>query len=160
MITLKKVTRQNVFDLMKLEVYSNQKDCVAENYESIAEAYVALTENDIVYPFGIYDGNKAVGFLMIGYGVDKSWKDAPEVLRNSYSLWRLMIDKKYQRKGYGRKAIELALDFIRTWPNGKAEYCYLSYMPENVLAKNLYHSFGFVETGDKDDDEIIAILKL
>lgn len=160
MLKLRKLTSKNVWKIVNLEVYSNQKNMVATNAESIIEAYIADKENDIAYPFGIFDNNTPVGFLMIGYGVDHNWKDAPEILKNSYSLWRLMIDKKYQRKGYGRQAIQLALDFIKTWPNGEAEYCYLSYEPENQIAKKLYESFGFKETGDKDEDELIAIKKL
>ncbi len=42
----------------------------------------------------------------------------------------------------------------------KAEYCWLSYEPENDIAKHLYHSFGFEETGDMDGKELIAVLKL
>ena len=45
------------------------------------------------------------------------------------------------------KAIELALEFIKTFPCGRAEYCWLSYEPDNKVAKNLYESFGFEETG-------------
>lgn len=71
-----------------------------------------------------------------------------------------MIDEKYQHKGYGRKAVKLALDFINTLPCGKAEYCWLSYEPENEAARRLYHLLGFEETGEKDCDELIAVLKL
>ena len=84
----------------------------------------------------------------------------PESLKNNYSIWRLMIDKKYQNRGYGREALRLALEFIRTWPCGKAEYCEISYEPENTVARDLYHSFGFVENGEMDGNEIIAMLKL
>ncbi len=79
---------------------------------------------------------------------------------NNYNLWRLMIDQQYQHRGYGRKAVELALEFIRTFPCGEAEYCWLSYEPENDVARRLYGSFGFEETGDMDGDEVIAVLKL
>ena len=71
-----------------------------------------------------------------------------------------MIDKRYQKRGYGREAINLALDFIRTWPCGKAEYCAISYEPENEIARKLYLSMGFEETGEMDGDEIVAALKL
>jgi diamine N-acetyltransferase len=71
-----------------------------------------------------------------------------------------MIDKGFQHKGYGKKAVELALDFIRTFPCGMAEYCWLSYEPENVVAKNLYASYGFIENGDMDGEEVISVLKL
>ena len=48
----------------------------------------------------------------------------------------------------------------QTFPYGKAEYCWLSYEPENTVAKELYLSSGFIETSDMDGEEVIAILKL
>ena len=64
--------------------------------------------------------------------------------------------------GYGREALKLALDYIRTFPAGPAEYCWLSYEPENEVARKLYASFGFVEEPEmpKGWDEIPALLKL
>ena len=56
--------------------------------------------------------------------------------------------------------MRLALEFVRTWPHGRAEYCETSYNPESKVAKKLYASFGFVENGEMDDDEIVAVLKL
>ena len=41
-----------------------------------------------------------------------------------------------------------------------AEYYRLSYEPENEVARRLYASFGFRETGEKDCDERITVLKL
>ena len=49
---------------------------------------------------------------------------------------------------------------ILTFPCGKADFCWLSYEPENAVAKSLYASFGFIETGEKDGEELIAVLKL
>ena len=97
---------------------------------------------------------------MIGYDKDDYWDDAPAIAVSNYNLWRLMIDNRYQQKGYGSKAIELALEFIKTFPCGRADYCWLSYEPENALAKELYSSFGFIETGEMDGEELIAVLKL
>lgn len=71
-----------------------------------------------------------------------------------------MIDENYQQKGYGKEAVRLALEFVKTFPCGKADFCWLSYEPENEVASQLYHSFGFAETGEMDGDEIIAVLKL
>ncbi len=48
-----------------------------------------------------------------------------------YYIWRFMIDKRFQRRGYGKEALKLAADFIRTFPCGEAEYCVLSYEPSN-----------------------------
>lgn len=160
MLRLEPVTGKNVLALLELQVAPDQETFVAPNAVSLAEAYVALTRGGHVYPFGLYDGDTPVGFVMIGFDVDQDWTDAPAVAYGSYNLWRLMIDRRYQGRGYGREAMGLALDFIRTFPCGPAARCWLSYEPENTRAKTLYASFGFVETGDFDGEEAIAVLKL
>ena len=160
MLRLEKVTGKNVWDILKLEVLDEQKYFVAGNDTSIIEAYIAITGNGHAFPFGIYEGDTPVGFIMISFDVDDYWDDAPEIARGNYNLWRLMIDKKYQGKGYGKEAVRLALEFINTFPCGSAEYCWLSYEPENEAARNIYSSFGFSETGEMDGEELIAVLKL
>ena len=160
MLRLEKINSKNVWEIIKLKVSKDQQDYVAPNDLSIIEAYTTIMANGHVYTFGVYDEDTPVGFVMIGYDVDDDWTDGPEISKGNYNLWRLMIDEKQQKKGYGRQVIQLALDFIRTYPCGPAEYCYLSYEPENEVAKKLYHSFGFVENGQMDDDEVVAVLKL
>ena len=97
---------------------------------------------------------------MVGFDVDDYWTDAPEIAKGNYNLWRLMIDKAYQNRGFGKGAVQLALDFIKTFPCGEAEYCWLSYEPENEAARKLYRSYGFKETGDMDGEGLIATFKL
>ena len=160
MLKLIPVDGHNVWDILELRVHKNQEDFVARNDISIIEAYIAITNTASAFPFGIYDDDTLVGFLMVGFGVDDSWDDAPTIAYDNYSLWRLMIDKRYQGQGYGRKAVRLALDFIRTLPCGPATYCWLSYEPDNTVAKKLYQSFGFIETGETDGEELIAVLQL
>lgn len=160
MIRLEKVNGKNVWELIALRVDDSQKEFVAPNDMSIIEAYTAITANGHAFPFGIYDGDVPVGFCMVGFGVDDDWPDPPAIARGSYNLWRLMIDRRYQGRGYGRAAMGLILDFIRSMPCGKAETCWLSYEPENTAAKALYASFGFMETGEMDGDEAIAVLRL
>ena len=70
-----------------------------------------------------------------------------------------MIDKSYQRSCYGKEAIKLALDFIRTFPHGKAEYCWICYDKDNEPARKLYVSMGLKEIGEQGDN-INAVLKL
>ena len=160
MLHLEKVNKRNVWDILKLKVLEQQKEFVAPNDESIIEAYTTITANGLVFPFGIYEEKKPVGFLMIGFDIDDDWVDAPKVAKGNYNIWRLMIDKAYQAQGFGKEALKLALDFIKTYPCGKAEYCWLSYEAENEVAKHLYNSFGFKETGEMDGREVIAVLKL
>ena len=160
MLRLEKVNGKNVWELLKLTVSESQKNYVAANEISIIEAYTAISGNGYAFPFGIYDGDTPVGFLMIGFDVDDDWIDAPDIARGNYNLWRLMIDKDYQNRGFGRKSVQLALEFIKSFPCGEAEYCWLSYEPENEVARQLYHSFGFEETGNMDGEEVIAVLRL
>ncbi|WP_455039007.1 GNAT family N-acetyltransferase [Lancefieldella parvula] len=160
MLSLQRIDGRNVWDILKLKVSKEQQSYVADNDVSLIEAYISKTENGQIFPFGIYKDDVPVGFLMIGFGTDSSWDDAPAIAQNNYDLRRLMIDTKYQGRGYGKEALNLALEFIRTFPCGRAEYCWLSYEPENKAARDLYRSFGFVETGEKDGKELIAVLKL
>ena len=160
MLRLEQVNGKNVWDILKLTVEENQKNFVANNDISIIEAYTAITANGYAFPFGINENETPVGFLMIGFDIDDYWDDAPSIAKGNYNLWRLMIDKAYQRKGYGKEAVQLALDFIKSFPCGRAEYCWLSYEPENEAARQLYRSFGFSETGDTDGEELIAVLRL
>ena len=160
MLKLKKINRNNIAEIQKLEVFDYQKSFVATNNSSIIEAYIAITENNHVFTFGIYKDDTPVGFLMIGYDVNSDDEGAPKIAKGNYNIWRLMIDKKFQGNGFGKKAINLALEFVNTFPCGTAKYCWLSYESDNDVARQLYNSVGFVETDEKDGEEIVAIMKL
>ncbi|WP_297955506.1 GNAT family N-acetyltransferase [uncultured Ruminococcus sp.] len=160
MVRLEKVNGGNIWDILELSVAESQKSFVADNRTSIIEAYSTVSSGGHAFTFGIYDDDTPVGFAMIGFGTDEYWEAPPEIAENTYNIWRFMIDSRYQHKGIGKAALKLLLDFIRTYPCGKAEKCWLSYEPGNTAAERLYSSFGFVPTGEKDGDEIIAVLNL
>ncbi len=160
MLRLEKVNSKNIWDITLLSVGDHQKDFIPGNLASIAQAYTAVSDNGHAFPFGIYLGEEPVGFLMIGYDTDDHWDDAPPVAKGNYNFWRLMIDERYQGKGYGKEAMGLGLDFIRSFPCGSAELCWLSYQPGNSVGDKIYKSYGFEDTDEKIGDEVIAILKL
>ena len=160
MIRLEEINGKNVWDILKLRVSDAQKSFVAPNDISIIEAYIAITHHGQAFPFGIYDDETPVGFCMVGFGADDDWEDAPAIAKDNYNLWRFMIDERYQGKGYGKAAMKQIMDFIANEPCGPAEYCWLSYEPENTAAKTLYASFGFRENGEWDGHEAIAVLQL
>lgn len=160
MFKLKEINGNNIGEILKLEVFDNQKSFVATNNSSIIEAYIAITENNHVFTFGIYKDDTPIGFLMIGYDVNSDEEGAPKIAKENYNIWRLMIDKKFQGKGFGKKAMDLALEFVNTFPCGTAKYCWLSYESHNDVARELYKSVGFVETDEKDGEEIVAIMEL
>lgn len=159
MLELRKIDRNNVWQVARLKVKRVQADYVASNIESILEAFATREEGGVAMPFALCDGAAFVGFAMIGYG-DLPGEENPEISRGNYCLWRLMIDERWQGRGYGRLAMEKIIEYVRSKPLGEAEYCWLSYDPDNQKARKLYNSFGFMETGEMDGEEAIAALKL
>lgn len=159
MIHLEKLNYDNFFDVFGLKVKQAQKGFVASNCFSVAEAYVTLVNGGHVFPFAIYCDKRLVGFIQIAYG-ENADQDGVSVEKDNYEIWRFMIDKRFQGRGYGKEALRQAIEFIKTWPCGRAECVWISYEPENETARKLYASFGFEETGEMCGDEIVAVLKL
>lgn len=159
MIELRKVDTNNIWEIVKLSVNKEQLDFVATNTESILEAYTTITSGGVALPFGIYNGDVPVGFVMFGYGIN-GFDDEPDVAADNYCIWRFMIDKTYQKQGLGKKALHASIEYLQSEPCGRAKYCWLSYEPENVGAKELYSSMGFIENGEMCGEEIVAVLKL
>ena len=159
---LEKITWDKYDDVTELKVNKSQKTFVAPNIYSLIDAYFATTEENMkVYPFGIYYGKKPVGFIMIAY--DCPWATQCYGLPEKYYyIWRFMIDKKYQGQGFGKEALRLAIEFIKTFPAGETKAVWLSYELENEVARKLYLKSGFVERLDlhKEDMEVPAVLML
>lgn len=141
-VTLKEITKDTLIGILKLNVKESQKNLVAPNSVSIAQAHFA----DNAWFRGIYFGDTPVGFVMLD---DEPEKEKGE--NHHYDLWRFMIDQRYQGKGYGRKALELVIEFIRKESNQKDMY--LSVVPADGGAEPFYQSFGFEFTGEVDDGE-------
>lgn len=132
MIILKEITKDNIDDVIALKVREDQNRFVISNAESLAKAYVY---SKTAYPFAVYDDETLVGFIMMGY----------YELKDYYTLWEFMIDYRYQNKGYGRQALNLGLDFVKDKFN--PDSIYTGVAPGNSVAKGLYESMGFKDTG-------------
>ena len=117
-LRLVEVGIKNFNDLIDLAPFESQNSFVAENIYSLAEAYANISDGRFAKPFGIYAGEEPVGFLMIGYNISDEDSDREKfpLLIDNYLIWRFMIDRKHQKKGYGREAMKLALEYIRTFP--------------------------------------------
>lgn len=146
-VRLHPIDRSNWGICGKLELEEHQRPFVASNLRSLAEAYF----NPNLFPYGIYCGGQMVGFIMYGF------EDF-----NGYKLWyisRLMVDKHHQSKGYGRRAMQLAIERIRTeYP--ETDGIAVGYVPENVWGARLYASLGFLNEGTMIGDEVLVRLPL
>ena len=117
MINFKEITNANIWKVCTLEPFEEQKDFVAENIQSLAEAYATRNEGGNALPLAVYNDETLVGFIMIGKGTVGNEKES-ELIKKNYSLWRLMIDKKYQGKGFCRRkalATECLTGFDAGW---------------------------------------------
>ncbi len=133
MIEFKEVTKENVSKIMKLEVYGHQKDQVAINAVSIAQG----NYYEEAWFRGIYKEDEPVGFVMLS--IDCKEKE--------YWVWRFMIDKNHQGKGYGKAAIALVKKVLKEEVPDIAEIS-LSYVPkEKDGADEFYTKVGFEDTG-------------
>ncbi|MBR3095140.1 MAG: GNAT family N-acetyltransferase [Clostridia bacterium] len=101
-------------------------------------------------PFGIYEGEKMVGYVIVIYDYD-----VPE-----YDVWHMMIDESAQGRGYGGAALDRVLNYIRTKPFGSSDRVALTCNKENPIARKLYESRGFQPTGAEYDDEIELAMML
>jgi len=163
MIELRKITEDNIDEVIALEVRENQKDFIlTTNLRSIADAYVLNTNGEPAIPFGIYADGVVVGFLMYTYDTldHESFENEDFYRKMGYFVWHIMIDQRYQGKRYGKLAFEKMLMDIEAMPYGKAEYVALFYHISNLTAKTLYASFGFSETGIVQDNSMLAIKNL
>ncbi|MCL2867151.1 MAG: GNAT family N-acetyltransferase [Clostridia bacterium] len=139
MITLKEITPVNWHECIHLAVKEDQKKFVASNVYSLAQAKVYPSYT----PLAIYHDDEMVGFIL--YGIDPD--------DNQMEIARLMIDQRYQGKGYGRAAMTQLLEIIRQ--DAPPSVVYISFVPENKNAEALYLSLGFEHTGEIKDGELV-----
>ena len=172
-IHLEKISWDNYRKVLKLRVTKEQDNFVATNKASLIHAFVESSSGTPVYAFAIKNGKTIVGFMQLMYAKDwtgyerEDWLNSEEYKLHEgkpyYYIWRFMVDKKYQQRGYGKEAFKQTLDFIKTFPAGKAKYVLLSYEPSNEVGKKLYGSFGFEEVFKEflhEGDEVTAMLRL
>ena len=141
MLSLRKITEENFIQAFALKLAPGQEEFVSHPVRSLAQAYVY---RDQCQPFGIYHDDAMVGYVMVIYDYD-----IPE-----YDIWHMMIDGSCQHRGYGSKALDLVLDYIRTKPFGASDRVCLTCCKDNTHALDLYKRKGFIETGAVYEDEI------
>lgn len=145
MITLKKIDEDNYRKVLAIKMNEEQNKFVAPNVVSLAQAWVFYEK---ARPFAIYKDEEVIGFLML------DWDEK----EREVSIWRFMIAEEHQNKGYGRKAIEQAIDIIKE--SNKFDCIYIEYVPGNDAGEHLYKSVGFKDTGEIDDGEIVLKMDL
>jgi diamine N-acetyltransferase len=149
-IRLEEITFDNYHECIDLEVFPEQKDnfyfkSTKPNMMSLAEAYVFGNNSQVL---AIYSDETMVGAMFYNTSLDA------EV--NAW-LIRFMIDKRYQKRGFGRKALEMLIERVR---KEGAKTLNLCYEPYNKVGEKLYLSMGFRPTGETLGEQIVVRLDL
>ncbi|MEN9520893.1 MAG: hypothetical protein RLZZ381_3481 [Cyanobacteriota bacterium] len=144
-VTLQEVTRENLKEILDLKVTSEQEKFIADNAVSIAQAHFYP---EVSWFRAIYAGETPVGFVLLD--------DDP--VKSFYAIWRLMIDARFQRNGFGKCAFELVIEYVKMRPGAKVllTSCVLG----EGSPEEFYLKMGFIPTGEMDEDgEVIMQYK-
>lgn len=145
-IELVKIDESNFIQAFNLKLGKGQELFVSNPIRSLAQAYVYYNQ---CTPFGIFDNDTMVGYVMVIYDYDLA----------EYNIWHMMIDISYQQQGFGALALRKCLNYIESRPFGQSNKVVLTCNKDNSIALHLYYKFGFKETGNEDEDEIeLALL--
>ncbi|MCB1000486.1 MAG: N-acetyltransferase [Acidimicrobiales bacterium] len=151
-VALVEVTPDNLRAVLALETHRFQRRFVAPMEASLAQALVPEIVKDGVAAVPWYRAIEAdgeiVGFVMVA--------DVSPVEPFPF-LWRLLIDRRHQRRGVGAKAIAALVEHVRARGHRALG---VSWVDAPGGPRPFYERLGFVPTGEFDDDEVIARLDL
>jgi diamine N-acetyltransferase len=135
-------------EFLLLEVKETQQNLVASVAQSYADALFPPVDYKYGPPVawirGVLLNSEPVAFVMCA--------DQTEQQKDPW-LWRLLVDKSQQGCGIGRFAVESVLNRYRELGCARVLVCWA---PIAGNAGDFYKKFGFVETGEKMGDEIVA----
>jgi len=134
MISFREIDENNYDDVLKVSLFEHQVGFI----ETVKECLDEAAETKEWCPVGIYNENQLIGFAMYGaFSKHKyTWID------------RIMIDKDYQGKGYGKEAMLKLIDIVTD--KYQVDDVYLSLYDDNKVARQLYERIGFHYINEKD----------
>jgi len=152
-VTLRPKTEAEPNACINLTVDESQRGYVASNAKSLAEAYV----NSSLTPLGIYDvtarGWENPKSPMIGFTMY-------ELVAGVGFVLRLMVDRKFQRQGYGKATMIEVIRRLNLLP--EVEIIATSHRRGNDAVGSLCRNLGFIEWeiewAEELEDEIYLVL--
>ncbi len=148
MVSLRPITDANREAVEALAVPPAQRRFVSGVRESMLEAAEHPDARAIYW--AIYDDETPVGFVMIADEVDDPGYIA-------HFLWKLLIDERYQRRGFGTATLDLIVEFFRNRGVG-AMWTSAGQGEGSPVA--FYERYGFERTGDLHGTEVLLRLEI
>lgn len=149
-VELAEISDANLQATLDLSVHHSQRLMVAPVAVSLSEALILPASDPELLPWYravVADGD-VVGFVMLA----RSSPARPEPY-----LWRLVVDREHQRRGIGRRVLDLVADRCRQWGDSTLT---VSWMPGKGSPEPLYLGHGFVPTGEIREGEVVGRLAL
>lgn len=151
-VTLREISEENRVAVEALAVSEEQNGYVAGVADSLAEA--AETPDAKPWYRAAYADGQPVGFVMISDGITV---DNPDYL-GPYYLWRLLVGRRFQGRGYGTAILDSVVEYLRTRPG--ASTLLTSHVVGPSSAVGFYQQYGFRLTGDVHDGEPVLAFDL
>lgn len=148
-VSLCPITDANRDALEALSVSPQQQRFVSNVADSLSQAAEHPAARAI--PWGVYDDETPVGFAMLADEVD-----GPPYI--PHYLWKLLIDQRYQRRGYGTAVLDLIVEYFRARPG--VDVLWTSAGQGEGGPIGFYERYGFERTGELVDDEVKLRLEL
>ena len=149
------VTDEDRAAALQLRVAPGQEQFVASVEESLAEAE-QFPEAQARY-WAVYDGDAMVGFTMISDGIAEEDLARDPNLMGPFYLWRLLIDERHQRRGYGTAVLDAVVEHVRG--RGALELL-TSYTAGPGSPGPFYERYGFIPTERFAEGERVLRLDL
>ena len=143
-VTLRVITDENRDSILNLKVGNKQRAYIATNERTLYQA----AEAPEAWLRAIYAGDTLVGLVLLH---DEHLRTPPREI-GYYFLWRLMIDERYQGRGYAQRAVDLVIDYVSKRPHAKRLLC--AYLPGKDGPEKFYQRYGFAPTGNMIDEDI------
>ncbi|MBR5739709.1 MAG: GNAT family N-acetyltransferase [Firmicutes bacterium] len=138
MIRLAEITEDNWLDAANLSVRDDQRGFVASAVGILARGYVYRDCGGRVYVIES-DGT------IVGLALTREFTDEPL----GYDLQQLMIDRRFQGRGYGSEALGMILDELRS--EGHYDHVEVCVKKDDAAAVHLYEKHGFKDSGYVDE---------
>jgi GNAT superfamily N-acetyltransferase len=151
-ISLREIGEDNAEAVLALRTTPEQERFVSPVTASLAEA----AEYPHANPWyrAVYADDRPVGFVMLSWDVEPQ----PPEIHGPWFLWKLLIDHRYQRQGYGQEVVRQVVALVRD--QGATELLTSHVLGEGGPA-DFYARLGFVPTGELDPaGEVILRLVL
>ena len=128
MLTYERVSMRNLPSFLKLSIPEEQQAILrTSNLKTFCQSIIYMPYSKL---FLIRENGRGVGYVYI-YCYARTKK---------YNVGRLLIDRQYQGRGFGKEALLWAMDYLYAH---HAPQVLLSVHPDNTNARRLYESVGF-----------------